>query len=853
MLDHFILTQSSLSHITHSLSRAELISAVNSIVDGLKSFSPTDSDPKAVQRRTHWLADVLDQEAISTEDQIALTAVLGATHIHEAKMDLHSTIQQFTDDYLAIRNDLLDAQSRISKLEDFVRVLTLQRTTPADSPKLAQRMELTSTNGQNLDLSVPKGNALVPLSSSRTPSPTPSSTNSRLREGERIRWIAEDPYSADAFEIAAANDKLRLHAVQEAKKTNTRLDETVGLADRSATPVASDANEVKDESVPEGGSASSTSAQAAARETEIITALDHLRSQTSQFKQFAKDEKLRLRAAQDAQKIRTRLEENVGFADPSRTHVAPDANKVKEESVSEHGTASSASGQAATSNEKQPHQNTFFTGNDKPLPPVPAAQAFPQTDLNHNSGKRKYTPTDVDPDPSTMAQKETGPSATTAFDSSPSSAATFALAKAVPAVTQSPQVVTSVRPKGKTTKWKDPPIFQDDEPTSTPTPVQFSVSSPAFNADGQSKASTGHGTENQKPVSQASQHVDPQQAPPKTSTPNENIRQMGSIVKVLQENKKLDEDRPLQKKSEKKPVFASADAMMTMVKSIAPDSGYVVSPKPAAAAAPANPAVPKTWVGLAASANKSVAMPAAPTLSPPAQAAKPAAAHKAAPTPAASQAAVAASPGYIVGSKPDVVVNSQAAVPRAPSVPSILPTAAPAMASRNDSTPPIDGSISQSSFLEAPQVPSKKRKSAVKLVKPETELVLPTTASSSTTSSSIKQENPAKASLPGSSAGPSTPQAPAVTSTRASTSPSTVATSSPLTPAQAPTIKITQAKQAMAASVSAPEFTPSRPTGTASSSSTSPSPKKEMAIPENLRKQMSASMQAIFTGNLKRG
>ena len=768
MLDHFTLTQSSLSHITHLLSRAKLTSAVNSIVEGLKSFSPTDSDPKAVQRRTHWLADVLDQEAISTEDQIALTAVLGATHIHEAKMDLHSTIQQFTDDYLAIRNDLLDAQSRISKLEDFVRVLTLQRTTPADSPKLAQRMELTSTNGQNLDLSVPKGNALVPLSSSRTPSPTPSTTNSRLREGERIRWIAEDPYSADAFEIAAANDKLRLHAVQEAKKTSTRLDETVGLADRSATPVASDANEVKDES------------------------------------------------------------------------------------VSEHGSLSSASGQAAATNDKQLPEDTFIR-NEKPLPPVPAAQAFPQSDLNRNAGKRKYTATDVDPDSSTVAQKETVPSATTPFDSSPSSAATFELAKPVPAVTKSPQVASSMRPKSKTTKWKDPPIFQDDEPTSTPTPVQFSVSSPAFNADGQSKASTGHGTENQKPVSQASQHVDPQQAPPKTSIPNDNIRQMGSIVKVLQENKKLDEDRPLQKKSEKKPVFASADAMMTMVKSIAPDSGYVVSPKPAAAAAPANPAVPKTWVGLAASANKSVAMPAAPTLSPPAQAAKPAAAHKAAPTPAASQAAVAASPGYIVGSKPDVVVNSQAAVPRAPSVPSILPTAAPAMASRNDSTPPIDGSISQLSFLEAPQVPSKKRKSAVKLVKPETELVLPTTASSSTTSSSIKQENPSKASLPGSSAGPSTPQAPAVTSTRASTSPSTVATSSPLTPAQAPTIKITQAKQAMAASASAPEFTPSRPTGTASSSSTSPSPKKEMAIPENLRKQMSASMQAIFTGNLKRG
>ena len=37
------------------------------------------------------------------------------------------------------------------------------------------------------------------------------------------------------------------------------------------------------------------------------------------------------------------------------------------------------------------------------------------------------------------------------------------------------------------------------------------------------------------------------------SPSNENILQMGSIVKVLQENKKLDEDKPLQKKPEKKP------------------------------------------------------------------------------------------------------------------------------------------------------------------------------------------------------------------------------------------------------------------------------------------------------------
>lgn len=768
MLDHFTLTQSSLSLISHSLSRAKLTSAVTSIVDGLKSFSPTDSDPKAVQRRTRWLADVLDQEAISTEDQIALTAVLGATHIHEAKMDLYSTIQDITDDYLAVRNDLLDAQSRISKLEDFVHVLTLQRTTPADSPKLAQRMELISTNGQNLDLSVPKGNALVPLSSSCTPSPTPSSTNSRLRKGERIRWIAEDPYSADAFEIAAANDKLRLHAVQKAMKTSTRLEETVASADRSPAPVASNTNE--DKSGVENGSESSDAVQAAAGDTTE----DHLRGTVAWSKQFAEDEKRKWCAVQEAKK--TRLEESVGFVDRSHAHAVPDVNNVKDESVSEHGSLSSASGQAAATNDKQLPEDTFI-GNERPLPPVPAAQAFLQSDPNRNAGKRKYTATDVDPDSSTVAQKETVPSATTPFDSSPSSAATFELAKPVPAVTKSPQVASSMRPKSKTTKWKDPPIFQDDEPTSAPTPSQFSVSSPAFNAGGQSKVSTGHGTENHQPVSQASQHVDPQQAPPKTSTPNENIRQMGSIVKVLQENKKLDEDKPAQRKPEKKPVFASADAMMKMVKSIAPDSGYVVSPKSDVAAA-----------------------------------------------------------------------ASQAAVPRAPSVPHTMPTAAPTVAS----TPSIDSSISQSSFLEVPQAPSKKRKSAVKLVKPETELVLPTTSSYPATRSSIKQEKPTEASLQGSSAEPSTPQAPAVTSTRASTSPSTVATSSPLTPAQAPTIKITQAKKAMTASASAPEFTPSRSTGTALSSSTSPWPKKEMAIPENLRKQMSPSMQAIFAGNLKR-
>ncbi|GAB7330833.1 hypothetical protein MBLNU13_g02372t1 [Cladosporium sp. NU13] len=63
-----------------------------------------------------------------------------------------------------------------------------------------------------------------------------------------------------------------------------------------------------------------------------------------------------------------------------------------------------------------------------------------------------------------------------------------------------------------------------------------------------------------------------------------------------------------------------------------------------AAPAPVKPAVPKTWASLAASANKSVAMPAAPSAAPaaaPAQAAKPAA--KSAPTATPAQSSATAS------------------------------------------------------------------------------------------------------------------------------------------------------------------------------------------------------------------
>lgn len=670
---------------TDSLSRAKLTNAVNSIVDGLKSFSPTDSDPKAVVKRTNWLANELDQESISTEDQIALTAVLSSTHVHEAKMELQHAIQHLRDDYLAVHNDLLDAQRRISKLEDLVRVLTLQRTPATDSPKLAQLMEVTSSSGQTLGLSIPKGKALVPLNSSRTSSPTPSATNSDNLDDEK---------AAD----------------------------------------------------------------------------DHLGNKGGVCNQIAENEKLS--RGQEAKKVESRLKDEVKMADLVRTPTVADANKVQDKKLIEHESKSSAPVHATASPNRKLLEYSFL-GNDKPLPPVPAAQDFPQSDSRRYSGQRRQSSTDLDQDQPTKLLNESIWSSAPALGISLPSATTSKLAEPVPAVAQTPQASISTRFKGKATRWKDPPLFQDEIPAPASTPFQFSVSSP-FDTKGQSSSSTGHSTQIQQSLGQVWQHADFKQVPSKAPGSNEATRQLGDIKKVLQDNKDLDEGKPLQKKPVKASVFASADAMMEMIKSVAPDSGYVASSKSA--------------------------------------------------MPAAYQAAV-------------------------PQVQSTLPTAAATVATRSiPSAPPSDSNNSQSSFFEVPKAPTKKRRTAVKLVKPETEPVFPAAASSSTTHPWTKEKSE-EASLPTSSAGPSTPSALETTSVHVSTSPSTVTSSSPLTPTQAPAIKINRVDKAMSAG--APAFAPSSSTGKNLSSFTSSSPQKKSSIPDSLRKQMSPNMLAMLSGNMK--
>lgn len=114
------------------------------IVTGLKTRVAglnVQDDPKGVRAAWSWLMTELKQEAKATEEQIAFTAVLGAVRDDEVETALRSKVDDLT-------NELSDVKSRMAKLEDLVRVLTVQRSStgtpsPMGSPKVAQRLPVT--------------------------------------------------------------------------------------------------------------------------------------------------------------------------------------------------------------------------------------------------------------------------------------------------------------------------------------------------------------------------------------------------------------------------------------------------------------------------------------------------------------------------------------------------------------------------------------------------------------------------------------------------------------------------------------------------------------------------------------
>ena len=110
-------------------------------------------------------------------------------------MDLQQAILHLRDDHLSVTNDLLEVKIRVSKLEDLVRVLTAQRTSAADAPRMAQEIEAITRYGRTVVLKIPKGQALVPLRASRSLTPTPP--NHRADSAPNSQ-VSEDNVTVDA-------------------------------------------------------------------------------------------------------------------------------------------------------------------------------------------------------------------------------------------------------------------------------------------------------------------------------------------------------------------------------------------------------------------------------------------------------------------------------------------------------------------------------------------------------------------------------------------------------------------------------------------------------------------------------
>jgi hypothetical protein len=141
-------------------------------------------------KRSSWLVNELDQEDISTEDQIALATILTSNLTHEAKMELQQAVQHLRADHLAVIQDLLEMKTRVSKLEDLVRVLTAQRNGVQKLPKMAQELEVATRYGKTVVVKIPKGQALVRLRSSR--SQTPTQSNSAADSALNSQSVDED-------------------------------------------------------------------------------------------------------------------------------------------------------------------------------------------------------------------------------------------------------------------------------------------------------------------------------------------------------------------------------------------------------------------------------------------------------------------------------------------------------------------------------------------------------------------------------------------------------------------------------------------------------------------------------------
>ncbi|TKA79511.1 hypothetical protein B0A55_02437 [Friedmanniomyces simplex] len=109
-------------------------------------------------------------KAVQTVDAHAITAQEALT----ADMTtVQGDVEALYDERDALINMLNESNSRIQKLEDLVRQLTLQislSTSPSNaSPAMTQRLPVQNTNGQAIELAVPRGTGLSNGKENRLP------------------------------------------------------------------------------------------------------------------------------------------------------------------------------------------------------------------------------------------------------------------------------------------------------------------------------------------------------------------------------------------------------------------------------------------------------------------------------------------------------------------------------------------------------------------------------------------------------------------------------------------------------------------------------------------------------------
>jgi hypothetical protein len=145
-------------------------------------------------------------------------------------MDLQKAILHLRDDHMNVTNELLDVKIRISKLEDIVRVLTAQRSSAQDTPRMSQEIEATTRYGKTVVLKIPKGQALVPLRPSRSPTPTPpnhradSAPNSQVSEDNvTVNGLTQPISSQSTSETITQPEEAKIQTLEKVS-LNTHLE-----------------------------------------------------------------------------------------------------------------------------------------------------------------------------------------------------------------------------------------------------------------------------------------------------------------------------------------------------------------------------------------------------------------------------------------------------------------------------------------------------------------------------------------------------------------------------------------------------------------------------------------------------